>query len=148
MRDWICPWSSSSGRLTACLGADGQDGMSWAILPREQCEPTQGNCSREEVVAVLHDTCCLHGPPLLGAIRGTEQVFFFIEFLCAFCHSPDKTSLRLWFAPDVAPSGVFLCLPSRAKEDGRHSCRSSSWGSKSDKKYASYRSSRDACLRK
>lgn len=49
MRDWICPWSSSSGRLTACLGADGQDGMSWAILPREQCEPPQGDWSREEV---------------------------------------------------------------------------------------------------
>ena len=49
MRDWICPWSSSSGRLMACLGADRQDGMSWAILPREQREPPQGDWSREEV---------------------------------------------------------------------------------------------------
>lgn len=41
-----------------------------------------------------------------------------VEFLGAFCHdndtakfvfhSPDKASSRLWFTPDVAPSGVFL----------------------------------------
>lgn len=56
MRDWICPWSSSSGRLMACLGADGK--MAYHGL---FCLENRAN--RPKAIGSAKKSLCLKSPP-------------------------------------------------------------------------------------